>query len=125
MARTPLCRRPARVEAAPESLFGEVLLFLDHAATRKDFTDEERALIDKNIGQTDPDLVYALLLRAPDLSSHGGLWRGTLNDTPLAHHDPRWSSLGLEAVTYLVLTCTLVYLEHAPELEWTITNYIH
>ena len=36
-----------RVEAKPEWLFGEVLLFLDHAETREHFTNEERGLIEK------------------------------------------------------------------------------
>lgn len=114
-----------RVEAEPESLFGEVLVFLDHTETRKDFTDHERTFIERHTDQTNLGLAYAVFLRAPDLSAHGGLWRATLNETPLANHHPRWSSLGLEALTYLVLTCTLIYLEQAPELEWKLTNYIH
>ena len=113
-----------RIEAEPESLFGEVLLFLDHADTREAFTDQERTLIGKHSDQTNLGLIYAVFLRAPDVSAQGGLWRATLSETPLATHDPRWSSLGLEALTYLVLTSTLVYLDHAPELEWVLTNYI-
>lgn len=114
-----------RVEADPESLFGEVLLFLDHAEAREHFTDEERGLIDKHTDQTNLGLTYAVFLRGPDLSTRGGLWRATLSETPLANHDPRWSSLGLEALSYMVLTCTLIYLDHAPQLEWELTNYIH
>jgi hypothetical protein len=113
-----------RVEAEPESLFGELLLFLDHADTRKNFSEPERSLIGKHSDQTNLGLNYAVLSRASDLSAHGGLWRATLAETPLANHHPRWSSLGLEALTYLVLTCTLIYLEYAPELEWELTNYI-
>ena len=114
-----------RVEAEPESLFGEVLLFLDHAETREHLTDEERGLIDKWTDQTNLGLTYALFLRGRDLSAHGGVWRATLSQTPLANHDPRWSSLGLEALSYLVLTCTLIYLDHAPQLRWDLTNYIY
>lgn len=114
-----------RVEGKPESLFGDVLLFLDHAEARERFTDEERSLIDKSTDQTNLGLTYALFLRGPDLSAHGGLWRATLGQTPLANHDPRWSSLGLEALSYLVLTCTLIYLDHAPQLKWELTNYIY
>lgn len=114
-----------RVEAEPESLFGEVLLFLDHADAREHLTEDERGLIDKHTEQTNLGLAYAVFLRGPDLSAHGGLWRGTLNETPLAGHDPRWTSLGLEALSYLVLTCTLVYLDHAPQLRWQVANYIH
>jgi hypothetical protein len=114
-----------RSEAEPEALFGEVLLFLDYAEAREHFTEEEQGLIDKHTDQTNLGLIYAVFLRGPDLSAHGGLWRATLNETPLAHYDPRWSSLGLEALSYLVLTCTLIYLDHAPQLEWKLTNYIH
>lgn len=114
-----------RVEGKPESIFGEVLLFLDHAEGREHFTDEEHGLIDKWTDQTNLGLTYALFLRGPDLSAHGGLWRATLGQTPLANHDPRWSSLGLEALSYLVLTCTLIYLDHAPQLKWELTNYIY
>lgn len=114
-----------RVEAEPESLFGEVLLFLDHTEAREHFTDEEHGLIDKHTDQTNLRLTYAVFLRGPDLSGHGGLWRATLTKTPLDNHHPRWSSIGLEALSYLVLTCTLIYLDHAPQLEWKLTNYIH
>ncbi len=114
-----------RVEAETESLFGEVLLFLDHAEGREHFTEEEHRLIDKHTDQTNLGLIYAVFLRGPDLSAHGGLWRATLTETPLANHHPRWSSVGIEALSYLVLTCTLIYLDHAPQLEWKLTNYIH
>lgn len=114
-----------RVEAEPESLFGDVLLFLDHADARQSFSDEESAMIDKHTAQTNLGLAYAVLLRAPDLSAHGGIWRAALNESPLANYDTRWSSLGLEALTFLVLTCTLIYLDHAPEFEWEYTNYIY
>jgi hypothetical protein len=113
-----------RGEAAPESLFGEVLLLFDHATSRDRFTDEELALIEKHTDQTNLGLSYAVFLRARDLSAQGGLWRATLNETPLANHSPPGSSLGLEALTHLVLTCTLIYLDHVPELAWEVTNYI-
>jgi hypothetical protein len=114
-----------RLEAKPESLFGEVLLFLDHADARERFDQEEHGLIEKHTDQTNLSMNYAVFLRGPDLSAHGGLWRATLAETPLANHVPRWSSIGLEALSYLVLTCTLIYLDHAPFLEWKFTNYIH
>lgn len=114
-----------RVEAEPESLFGEVLLFLDHAGARRHFTDEEHGLIYKHTDEADLGLNVAVFLLGRDMSARGGLWRGTLAETPLAnHHHPRWSFIGLEALSYLVLTCTLIYLDHAPKLEWKLTNYI-
>lgn len=60
-----------RTEAQPESLFGEVMLFLDHADTRTSFTDEERALIDEHTDHTDPGLSFALFLRARPIRSRG------------------------------------------------------
>lgn len=112
-----------RVEAEPESLFGEVLLFLDHAEARRHFTEEEGGLIDKHTDETDLERSCAVFLRGRDLSAHGGLWRATLNRTPLANLHR--SFVGVEALSYLVLTCTLIYLDHAPQLEWKGTNYIH
>lgn len=35
-----------------------------------------------------------------------------------------WHQLGLEALTYLVLTATLVYLEFAPDLDWRHASYL-
>ncbi|TYL50021.1 DUF4365 domain-containing protein [Nocardioides sp. BGMRC 2183] len=114
-----------RVEAAPESLFGEVLLFFDHTEDRDNFTDEELRLVAKYTDETNFGFSYAVLLRGPDLSLQGGRWRRTLNETPLSGHEPPCSILGLDVLSYLVLTCTLVYLDRAPQLRWQLINYSH
>jgi len=36
-----------------------------------------------------------------------------------------YRQLGAEAVTFLLLTATLVYLDVAPELRWDHVNYLH
>ena len=58
----------------------------------------------------------------PDLSSTGGLWRATIRNMPggrpdVVHH------LGLEALSYLLLVATLVYLDHAPNIGWDHVSY--
>lgn len=114
-----------RVEAEPESLFGEVLLFLDRSEGRKHFTDEEHGLIDRHTRNLDPEVSVAVFLCGPESSAHGGLWRASLSETGLANDHRPWSVVGLESLSYLVLTCTLIYLDHAPQLEWEFINYIH
>ncbi len=39
-------------------------------------------------------------------------------------HAGGWRQLGLEALTYLVLVSTLVYLDFAAELDWDHANYL-
>lgn len=58
-----------------------------------------------------------MFLRGRDLSGHGRLWREALGGA-LAGHQEGWRQLGIEAVTYLLLVSTLVYLEFAPQLRW-------
>jgi hypothetical protein len=112
-----------REEPASERIFGPIRLFIDHADSRNGFTEAELNLIDKNTcTKYQGDL--ALLMRIPELSSQRGLWRAVLAKTPLQHSDTTWKVIGLEALSYLILTCTLVYLDHAPELEWEPANYI-
>lgn len=113
-----------RTEAAPEQLFGPVCLLLDRQQDRTTFSAAERRLIDR---ATDQQAVngfrYGLLFRGRDLSGHGGTWRVALRES-LAQRQHGWSHLGLEALTYLVLVSTLVYLEYAPRLRWENANYL-
>lgn len=114
-----------RTEAPPEQLFGPVCLLFDRQQDRTKFSDAERRLVDR---ATDQQAVngfrYGLFFRGRDLSGHGGTWRAVLGEN-LAQHDDGWSQLGLEALTYLVLVSTLVYLEYAPYLRWENANYLH
>jgi hypothetical protein len=64
-------------------------------------------------------------LNTPDLSGTGGLWRRTLRDLEFHNTYTRVRQVGLEAITFLVLVTTLVYLDLAPEIAWDHVNYLH
>ena len=105
-------------------MFGEILLIIDHADSRDGFSAAEQALIERHVAGSQSGRNCGVFLRARDLSAHGGIWRAALGKTENLGTTVGCSFVGLEALTYLVLTCTLIYLEHAPELEWQLTNYI-
>jgi hypothetical protein len=114
-----------RDEPRPESLIGHVCVFTDSACSRSNFTETEveavRAYADI-AGEN--GFSVAVIFNGKDLSGTGGLWRGTLRESALRHHHEGWRQLGLEALSYLVLTSTLVYLDYAPDLDWDHANYL-
>jgi hypothetical protein len=138
-----------RSEAPPEHLGGPVCLVLDAAGSRRIFTSEEENAIavlpqpidrtndrghhplipidiededededDGGGGDDDDETMLAIFFRSKDLSGTGGLWRSA-NTAALQHRQ-----IGLEALSYLLLVSTLVYLEHAPHLRWDHVNYL-
>lgn len=114
-----------RVEPAPEQLFGELCVIYDAAANRREFTDDEiSALTTLFETAAQEDRPVALFFRGRDLSGTGGLWRSTVNGSVLGGRRGGWRQLGLEALSYLVLTTTLVYLEFAADLDWEHANYL-
>ena len=107
-----------RVEPAPEQLFGELCVIYDAAADRREFTDDEiSALTTLFETAAQEDRPVALFFRGRDLSGTGGLWRSTVNGSVLGGRRGGWRQLGLEALSYLVLTTTLVYL--SSQQTWT------
>lgn len=54
-------------------------------------------------------------MNARDLSGTGGRWRSIMRDVEVLG---RHMQLGTEAVTFLMLTATLVYLDVAPQIRW-------
>jgi Domain of unknown function (DUF4365) len=128
-----------RDEAPPEYLVGPVCLVLDAATSRRRLTSEEHATIETlphPINRThdgdrhddldldldleeDEETMLAILFRGNDLSSTGGLWRSTPTAARRHHRQ-----IGLEALSYLLLVSTLVYLEHAPHLHWDHVDYL-
>lgn len=114
-----------RDEPAFEQVFGDVCVVLDSTQDRTSFTDEEAAALSAFIDSAaDNDLSVVAFFRGPDLSGTGGLWRRTVRESALAGRSGGWHQLGLEALTSLVLTATLVYLEFAPDLDWEYANYL-
>jgi hypothetical protein len=114
-----------RDEPAPEQLVGHVCVILDAASSRRAFTDEEIEAVQslaRAAVATDTDVV--VVFRGLDLSGTGGLWRGSLHKTAMEQHEGGWRQIGLEALSYLVLVSTLVYLDYAPDLEWNHANYL-
>lgn len=114
-----------RDEPPPEHLVGYVCVILDGAFARLSFTKEEQQAVCKFAGAAgDNGVDVAVFFRSKDLSVSGGLWRSTLRETALRHHNGGWHQLGLEALTYLVLVSTLVYLDFAAALDWNHANYL-
>lgn len=112
-------------EPAFEQVFGDVGVVLDLTQDRTSFTDEEAtalwAFIDSAAVN---DLSVVVFFRGLDLSGTGGLWRSTVRGSAIAARAGSWHQLGLEALTSLVLTATLVYLEFAPNLDWEHASYL-
>jgi hypothetical protein len=115
-----------REEPQPEQLFGRVRLFVDYDAERDSLSDDELRLV-QDAAETagSSGYRYAVIFPARDLSETGGLWRSTARETALSQLGPGdWRHLGIEAISYLTLTSTLVYLEAAPHLSWYVANYL-
>lgn len=111
-----------RDEPALEQVFGDTCVVLDSALDRTSFTDDEKTLLTEHVDvAAAKELNLVVFFRGLDLSGTGGLWRATLRESSFAR---RWNQLGIEALTFLVLTATLVYLEFAPELDWSHVNYL-
>lgn len=135
-----------RDEARPEHLVGLVCLVLDTATSRCRLTNEERLVIgslphsisvdradddyynldfeygteDFDDGTEDGEVMLAVFFRGKDLSGTGGTWRSAKTAAKRHHRQ-----IGLEALSYLLLVSTLVYLEHAPHLHWDHVNYLY
>jgi hypothetical protein len=114
-----------RDEPAPEQAFGDVYVVLDSAEDRTAFDEEEAQALSGIIGAAvDDDVSVLVFLRGLDLSSTGGLWRSAMRASAMEGWRGGWHQIGLEALSYLVLTATLVYLEFAPDLDWDHANYL-
>jgi hypothetical protein len=129
-----------RHEAPPEYLVGPVCIVLDTATSRRALTNEERTAfgalphpvsrthesnryidLEADIdGAVTGAAMVAVLFRANDLSSTGGLWRSTASAAAKPHRQ-----IGLEALSYLLLVSTLVYLQHSPDLDWSYVSYLY
>jgi hypothetical protein len=115
-----------REEPRPEQLVGHVCVFIDSAPSRTGFTQEEVEAVRASADAAGENgLSVAVFFNDKDLSGTGGTWRSALNKTAMTQHQEGWRQLGLEALSYLVLVSTLVYLDYAPELEWDHANYLH
>ncbi|WP_166784964.1 DUF4365 domain-containing protein [Cryobacterium sp. Hz7] len=115
----------ARDEPEPEQAFGDVYIVLDSAEDRSAFDEEEAQALSGVIGAAvDDDLSVIVFFRGLDLSSSGGLWRSAMRACAMADRRGGSRQLGLEALSYLLLTSTLVYLEFAPDLDWDHANYL-
>ena len=110
---------------APEQVFGDVCVIFDGTKDRTTLSVEEAAaaseLIDAAATNEESLVVF---FRGRDLSGTGGLWRSTARGSTASGWSGSWHQLGLEALSFLVLTATLVYLEFAPDLDWDHANYL-
>ena len=114
-----------RDEPPPEQAFGDVCVILDGARDRTTFSAEEAAAASELIDTaTTSEESVVLFFRGRDLSGTGGLWRSTARKSTASGWSGTWHQLGLEALSFLVLTATLVYLEFAPDLDWDRVHYM-
>ena len=111
-----------REDPAVESVQGSATVVIDRKADRTDMSQDERDDLRDALTRTDGTVV--LLFHGKDLSGTGGTWRSFFRDCfGDAHRNDALSMLGTEALTCLVLTATLVYLDLAPELAFRTLQY--
>lgn len=110
-----------RSEPALEAVHGLVLVVCDTAPERTGFTTAERDAL----ASAAPRAHLLVMFNGPDLSGTGGTWRSVLRDDLGAFSRAEGASMiGLEAMTFLVLVATLVYLDVVPELTWHHVTYL-
>lgn len=113
-----------RVEGATSAMHGPVTFVLDVDPSRPPLTDSVRADITSLLRtRREHGDTIAILSNAAESEVWGGEWPAVLHDAGVIQH-PVVSVLGLDSVTTLLLTATLVYLEFAPELSFDVVNYI-
>jgi hypothetical protein len=114
-----------RSEPALEVVHDHVLVVCDSAPERRGFTTAERDALEQAITNSPPEAHVLVVFNGADLSGTGGTWRRTLRDDVGTFARAAGASMiGLEAMTFLVLVATLVYLEVVPELTWRHVNYL-
>lgn len=79
----------------------------------------------RQVDGRDTSSTAAIIFTPPDLSGTGGLWRSTVRGMPDVHRPTIVRQLGLEALSSLLLTATLVYLDLAPQIAWNHVNYLY
>lgn len=119
-----------RDEPAPEMLFGAVTVILDKVHGRRsgltgsEFDAFEEA-VSINAGEKARGRPAVLVFfRDTDLSGAGGSWRSAARNSSALQPSDEWHTIGLEALTTLLLTTTLVYLEFAPVLDWNHATFL-
>lgn len=114
-----------RSEPALEAVHDHILVVCDTAPERTGFTSDERDALGHALASTTPESHILVVFNGPDLSGTGGTWRSALRDDLGAFPRANGASMiGLEAMTFLVLVATLVYLDVVPELTWRHVNYL-
>lgn len=114
-----------RSEPALEAVHDRVLVVCDTAPERTGFTTAERDALEHALASAPPEAHVLVMFNGPDLSGTGGTWRSALRDDLGAFSRADGTSMiGLEAMTFLVLIATLVYLDVVPELTWHHVNYL-
>lgn len=119
-----------RDEPAPEMAFGDVTVILDTVNGRRaGLSPTEAAVLEGAISDAADDgsnsrPTLLVFFRDRDLSGAGGVWRSAARNCDALRSEDEWHQLGLEALTTLLLTTTLVYLEFAPVLDWNHANFL-
>ena len=114
-----------RSEPALEAIHDRVLVVRDTAPERTRFTTAEHDALEHALDTAPSGAHVLVMFNGPDLSGTGGTWRSALRDDLGAFSRANGTSMiGLEAMTFLVLVATLVYLDVVPELTWHHVNYL-
>jgi hypothetical protein len=111
-----------RDDPAVEWVQGTAAVVIDRAPGRTNLGPDVREGLRDALGRTGGGVV--LFFNGKDLSGTGGTWRSFFREALPGGSDRRAiSMLGHEALTCLVLTATLVYLDLAPELSFKTLQY--
>ncbi|MGW4368632.1 DUF4365 domain-containing protein [Nocardia takedensis] len=111
-----------RIDPHVESVHGPAIVITDSMPNRRHLTAPERAAVTAEISRAEPDLPVILFFYGHDLSATGGTWRRFLREETLLDHQGGQRMLGIEAISYLVLATTMVYLDLAPHLSFQTPN---
>jgi hypothetical protein len=101
---------------------GAAAVVIDRARDRVALPQDEREVLRDALAATGGRVV--LFFNGKDLSGTGGTWRSFFREhLPGASREWGVSMLGHEALTCLVLSATLVYLDLAPQLSFAHLQY--
>lgn len=110
-----------RDDPAVEWVQGSAAVVIDRTLGRTQFRPEERHGLRDALDRTGGHVV--LFFNGKDLSGTGGTWRSFFREELPGGRGRAVSMLGHEALTCLVLSATLVYMDLAPELSFAHLQY--
>lgn len=113
-----------RIEGPTATMHGSVTFVIDADPSRSALNEADLEQINSLLrAQRQNNDTIAIFTNRDEDEVWGGEWPRVLGSAGVIQH-PTVSVLGLESVTTLLLTATLVYLDFAPDLSFHLVNYI-